>query len=33
MPNVEKISIALPPEITALVRKVVMAGEYASTSR
>lgn len=32
MQNVEKISIALPPEMTALMRKVVMAGEYASTS-
>jgi antitoxin ParD1/3/4 len=32
MQNVEKISIALPPEMTALMRQVVKAGEYASTS-
>lgn len=32
MQNVEKISIALPPEMTALMRRVVKAGEYASTS-
>jgi antitoxin ParD1/3/4 len=32
MQKVEKISIALPPEMTALIRKVVMAREYASTS-
>lgn len=32
MPNVEKISIALPPEMTALLRAAVSAGEYASNS-
>jgi antitoxin ParD1/3/4 len=32
MPNVEKISIALPPEMAALMRQVVEAGEYASNS-
>ncbi len=32
MQNVEKISIALPPEMTALMRQAVKAGEYASTS-
>lgn len=30
--TVEKISIALPPEMAATVRQVVEAGEYASSS-
>jgi antitoxin ParD1/3/4 len=30
--TVEKISIALPPEMAALVRQAVEAGEYASNS-
>ncbi|HET9088104.1 MAG TPA: type II toxin-antitoxin system ParD family antitoxin [Acidobacteriaceae bacterium] len=32
MPNIEKISIALPPEMVALVRHAVDTGEYASSS-
>jgi len=32
MPSVEKISIALPPEMVAQVRKAVETGEYASSS-
>jgi len=32
MPNVEKISIALPAEMVATVRKAVETGEYASSS-
>jgi len=32
MPNVEKISIALPPEMVALLRQAVDTGEYASSS-
>ena len=32
MATVEKISIALPPEMAALVREAVEAGEYASSS-
>ncbi len=32
MPAVEKISIALPREMAAKVRKVVETGEYASSS-
>jgi antitoxin ParD1/3/4 len=32
MPAVEKISIALPPEMVATVRQAVNAGEYASSS-
>jgi antitoxin ParD1/3/4 len=32
MPNVEKISIALTPEMAGLVRRAVESGEYASTS-
>lgn len=32
MPTVEKISIALPPEMAAVVREAVEAGEYASNS-
>ena len=32
MPNVEKISIALPPEMVAVVRQAVETGEYASSS-
>ena len=32
MPALEKISIALPPEMAANVRKAVETGEFASTS-
>jgi antitoxin ParD1/3/4 len=32
MPSVEKISIALPPELVSLVRQAVETGEYASSS-
>jgi antitoxin ParD1/3/4 len=32
MASVEKLSIALPPEMAASVRKAVDAGEYASSS-
>ncbi|MBD2488416.1 type II toxin-antitoxin system ParD family antitoxin [Aulosira sp. FACHB-615] len=32
MPNVEKISVALTPEMAALVRNAVESGEYASSS-
>lgn len=32
MASVEKISIALPPEMVALVRQAVDKGEYASSS-
>ena len=32
MPNVEKISIALPPEMVEQVRQAVDSGEYASSS-
>ncbi|WP_375510661.1 type II toxin-antitoxin system ParD family antitoxin [uncultured Nostoc sp.] len=32
MPNVEKISVSLTPEIAAFVRDVVESGEYASSS-
>lgn len=32
MSTIEKISIALPPEMVALVRQAVAAGEYASSS-
>lgn len=32
MPNVEKVSIALPPEMLSVVRNAVEVGEYASTS-
>jgi len=32
MATVEKISIALPPEMVAVVRQAVEAGEYASSS-
>jgi antitoxin ParD1/3/4 len=32
MPNVEKISVALPTEMAALVRKAVETGDYASSS-
>ncbi len=32
MPSVEKISIALPPEMVSLVRRAVAAGEYSSSS-
>ena len=32
MPSVEKISIALTPDLAALVRQAVEKGDYASTS-
>lgn len=32
MPTVEKISIALPPEMVAQLRQAVETGEYASSS-
>jgi antitoxin ParD1/3/4 len=32
MANVEKVSVALTPEMAAMVREVVEAGEYASAS-
>ena len=32
MPNVEKISVALTPEMAAFVRDAVESGEYASSS-
>ena len=32
MANVEKISVALPPELVAMVREAVGSGEYASAS-
>jgi antitoxin ParD1/3/4 len=32
MPSVEKISIALPPEMVAQLRNAVETGEYASSS-
>ncbi|MDZ7956396.1 MAG: type II toxin-antitoxin system ParD family antitoxin [Aulosira sp. DedQUE10] len=32
MPNVEKISVALTPEMAAFVRNAVESGEYASSS-
>jgi antitoxin ParD1/3/4 len=32
MPSIEKISIALPPEMVAQVRQAVESGEYASSS-
>lgn len=32
MPTVEKLSIALPPEMASLLRKAVESGEYASAS-
>ena len=32
MPSVEKISIALPPEMVSTVRQAVESGEYASSS-
>ena len=32
MPTVEKLSIALPTEMAAVVRRAVEAGEYASNS-
>ncbi len=32
MPNVEKISIALPPEMVSLIRQAVETGEFASSS-
>lgn len=32
MANVEKVSVALTPEMAAIVRKAVESGEYASSS-
>ena len=32
MANVEKLSVAVTPEMASLMREVVEAGEYASTS-
>jgi antitoxin ParD1/3/4 len=32
MPTIEKLSIALPGEMAALVREAVQAGEYSSNS-
>lgn len=32
MANVEKISVALPPDMAGLVRKAVESGDYASSS-
>jgi antitoxin ParD1/3/4 len=32
MPNIEKISVALPADMLALVRAAVGSGDYASTS-
>jgi antitoxin ParD1/3/4 len=32
MPNIEKLSIALPTEMAAIVRRAVEAGEYSSNS-
>ncbi|KXF74786.1 transcriptional regulator [Paramesorhizobium deserti] len=32
MANVEKVTVALTPEMTAMMREVVEAGEYASAS-
>jgi antitoxin ParD1/3/4 len=32
MATAEKVSIALPPEMVAIVRNAVASGEYASTS-
>jgi antitoxin ParD1/3/4 len=32
MPTVEKISVALPPEMVAQLREAVETGEYASSS-
>jgi len=32
MPNIEKISVALTPEMAELVRQAVATGEYASNS-
>ena len=32
MPSVEKVSIALPPEMVSMVRQAVEAGEYSSSS-
>jgi antitoxin ParD1/3/4 len=32
MPTVEKISIALPPDLVTLIRSAVESGEYASAS-
>jgi len=32
MPTIEKLSIALPPEMADLLREAVKSGEYASTS-
>ena len=32
MPPIEKISVALPPEMLSMVREAVEAGEYSSSS-
>lgn len=32
MPNVQKVSVALTPEIVAMLREAVDSGEYTSTS-
>jgi antitoxin ParD1/3/4 len=32
MPSVEKVSIALPPEMASMVREAAATGEYASSS-
>jgi antitoxin ParD1/3/4 len=32
MPSVQKVSIALPPEMVSMVREAVEAGEYSSSS-
>ena len=32
MPKIEKLSIALTPELAAVVREAVQSGDYASTS-
>jgi antitoxin ParD1/3/4 len=32
MPSIEKISVALPPEMVSIVREAVEAGEYSSSS-
>lgn len=32
MPSIEKISVALPPEMVSMVREAVEAGEYSSSS-
>ncbi len=32
MPTVEKLSIALPPDMVSMIKAAVASGEYASTS-